>query len=112
MDKPLIVYVAGPYRRANGRSVRQHIRSAERVAVEVWKRGHYALCPHLNAAFFEGDAGDDLFLTGGLEMLRRCDAVVLCPWHHESSGTREEVRLARELGLPVYTDFHCLPRLR
>jgi hypothetical protein len=82
---------------------------AEAIALQVWRKGHYALCPHLNAAFFDGEAHDDLWLAGGMEMLRRCDGVVLCPYWEESRGTLLEVQEAHRIGLPIYHRPDKLP---
>lgn len=95
-------YVAGPYRGPTESDVDRNIQSAKRVAQEVWQLGVPVVCPHLNTQFFGGLAPDDLWLTGDLEILRRCDFVVLCPGWENSQGTQEEVKLADELGLDMF----------
>lgn len=107
--KPLVVYVAGPYRAMNGRTVLEHVRNAEQVALEVWRAGHYAICPHLNTAFFDGECENDVWLDGYLEILRRCDALVLCPYWHESEGTQREIEVMKSLGRPVWPSSAQLP---
>jgi len=98
-----VAYIAGPYRSAAGpNGIHENIERARAVAVEVWQRGFMAFCPHLNTAMMDGAVPDSVFLSGGLEMLRRCDIVVLVPGWERSAGSKAEVDLARELGKMVY----------
>ncbi len=97
-----VVYVAGPYRADSEWGVVENIRRAEAVALEVWKRGAVAICPHKNTAFFGGTLPDDVWLTGDLELVRRSDAVCCVRGWEDSAGARGEVALARELGIPVF----------
>ena len=99
---PQLIYIAGPYRAGRGRTERENVRAAEEVALEIWKSGHYALCPHLNTAFFTGEAPDDTWLAGDLRMIEGCDAVVLIGNWEFSDGTRQEIAHAIENGIPVY----------
>jgi nucleoside 2-deoxyribosyltransferase len=97
-----IAFICGPYRANNGRSVLEHIRSAEAVAIAVWKRGYVALCPHKNTAHFDGILPDEAWLAGDLAMLDRCDCVVTVPGWTYSAGSRAEVEYARANEIPVY----------
>lgn len=101
--KPKLVYIAGPFRGKSAWDIETNIRRAEDLALEVWRTpGHAALCPHTNTRFFQGAAPDDVWLDGTLEMLRRCDAVLLTKFWERSSGARTEVREAMNLGIPVF----------
>lgn len=64
--------------------------------------GYAALCPHLNTACFDGACADESFLAGGLELLRRCDLVVLAPRWETSRGTLQEVAEAQAQDIPVW----------
>ena len=97
-----VVYVAGPYRAKTEHEVVINIRKAEAVAIEVWKAGHVALCPHKNTAFFGGICPDEVWLTGDLEFVRRCDAVILVPGYETSKGALAEIKEARKVGIPIY----------
>lgn len=103
-----VVYIAGPYRAKNEWNVVCNIRAAERLALEVWRAGAVALCPHKNTALFGGAADDSVWLKGDLELLRRCDAVILTEDWLESSGTIDEVIFAIEHSIPVFTFFSNL----
>ncbi|MEM9944721.1 MAG: DUF4406 domain-containing protein [Cyanobacteria bacterium P01_D01_bin.36] len=101
----MLVYVAGPYRAKNGRSVQDNIDAAEQVAIALWDAGHYALCPHLNTAHFEekiDSVSNSMFLAGTLEMLRRCDAIVMVKNWGESEGALTELNHAKSVGMPIY----------
>lgn len=101
-ERKRVVYVAGPYRAATERGVALNIQRAERVALCVWACGAVAFCPHKNTAHFGGALPDTAWLEGGLEMVRRCDALVLVDGGEKSEGTKAEKALAEELGLPVF----------
>jgi hypothetical protein len=108
----MIVYVAGPYRARTVAGIARNIARAREVAERVWKAGHVALCPHLNSAFMDGllPDGDGAFLRGGIELLKRCDAVILVPRWRDSIGTQEEIRAAGDAGIPVFRSVADLKR--
>lgn len=98
-----LIYVAGPYTAPTHYQVTQNIRAAEEVAVELWRRGFAVICPHKNTAMLDGAVEDgEKWLQGGLEMLRRCDAVVVVEGWEGSEGTKREIEEARALGMRVY----------
>jgi nucleoside 2-deoxyribosyltransferase len=97
-----LVYVAGPFRGPDHWAIAENIRNAERVALKVWRMGAAALCPHANTAHFQNAAPDEVWLKGDLEMLARCDALVLVPDWERSVGTRAEVEFAQSRGIPVF----------
>ena len=98
-----LVYIAGPFRGPTAWDVAENVRNAERVGLEVAKAGHMPVVPHANTQHFHGQLDDAFWLEGTLELLRRCDAVVLVPGWEKSSGTRAEVREARRIGITVYS---------
>lgn len=103
-----VVYIAGPFRpkRANDCwEMEQNIRRAEALAFEVWRLGAVALCPHCNTRFFQNALPDEVWLKGDLELVNRCDAVMLAPGWRLSSGTLAEVQRANELGIPVFEEL-------
>jgi hypothetical protein len=97
-----VVYVAGPFRGASYWQQEQNIRRAEALALDVWKAGAAAICPHANTRFYQHEAPDAVWLDGDLEIMARCDAVLLTPDWRRSSGATEERRVALEAGLPVF----------
>lgn len=103
-----LVYVAGPFRAKNGWEIKKNVLRAEELALEVWRLGMVAHCPHKNTENFQGVLPDDVWLTGDLEILHRCDAVLLVPGWELSEGTRIEIQEARKWGLPVCTSIEEL----
>ncbi len=97
-----VVYIAGPFRGPNAWEIEENIRRAERLALEVWRLGAAALCPHTNTRFFQGAAEDAVWLDGDIELLNRCDAVLLTPDWKLSSGARAEHDHAKGRGLPIF----------
>lgn len=85
-----VVYIAGPFRGPDHWAIAENIRRAEQLALEVWKLGAVALCPHANTAHFHGALPDDVWLQGDMELIRRCDVVLLTPDWESSEGARRE----------------------
>jgi hypothetical protein len=103
-----VVFIAGPYRAASEWQVLANIRRAECLALDVWRLGVCALCPHKNTAHFGGAAPDDVWLEGAKELVRRSDAVICTLDWEESQGAQGEVSLARSLKIPVFFDMESL----
>lgn len=109
-----LIYVAGPFRSVgyNGQQncwgIQVNVMHAMALALEVWRRGHAALCPHANTMFYQNAAADEVWLEGDLEMLRRCDAILLTDNWERSSGARAEAEFAKSIGLPVLYDTNDL----
>lgn len=103
-----IVYIAGPFRGKTEWDRQQNIRRAEGLALEVWRLGAAAICPHKNTEHFDGSAPDELWLRGDLEILRRCDAVILLPTWPRSQGAMFEKGFAEDNRIPVFEDLKDL----
>jgi len=97
-----VIYVAGPFRGPSAWDIEENIRRAERLALEVWRMGAAALCPHTNTRFFQNAAPDSVWLDGDLELLSRCDGLLLTSDWERSAGARAEVVHAQSLQLPVF----------
>ena len=101
MNPPLI-YIAGPYRAPTAWGRERNIHEARRFGVMVARAGGYPVIPHSNTAHFDGEAPDELWLAGTLELMRRCDAVLLMPRWNDSSGARIERAEAARLHIPIF----------
>lgn len=108
----MIVYVSGKYTGKTVEETEQNIAEARKVAIDLWHNGYVALCPHLNTAGFEADcnATYEDYITGDLELLSRCDAMVLCPNWKSSTGAKIEVEYAKEHSIP-YCEYPDFPKL-
>jgi hypothetical protein len=97
-----LIYIAGPFRGENSWEMEQNIRRAEALALEVWKMGAAAICPHANTRFFQGAAPDKNFLEGDLEILRRCDYILLTENWEISVGATAEREEAIRMKIPIF----------
>ena len=101
-DEVKVVYVAGPFRGPNAWEIEQNIRRAEELGLAVWRMGAAAVIPHCNTRFFQGAAPDEVWLKGDIEILKRCDAVILTEDWQRSSGARGEREFALRQGIPTF----------
>ena len=99
-----VAYVVGPYRADTINGVAQNIQKSRDVALRLWKLGYAAICPHSNTAFFDGACPDSVWLEGDIEILKRCDLVVLVDGWENSAGARREVEVAAAHGIPIYDE--------
>lgn len=103
----MIVYIAGPYRNEDPRTVDQNIQKARDAAAKLWALGYTVVCPHLNTATFERDypeINDSRYLDGYIEILARCDAIYMLPGWEQSAGSLKELDFALGNGIPAYYD--------
>ncbi len=96
-----VVYCAGPFRASTAWGIAENVRTAERIGLEVAHAGAMPLIPHANTANFQGEGTDQFWRNGAMELLRRCDAVLLVPGWEQSSGTLAAIEEARRLRLPI-----------
>jgi len=98
-----LVYLAGPYRADTLYGTYQNIRKAEAKAVELWKEGWVVLCPHLNTQLFEVmmESAHEICMAGGLEMLKRCDAIYMMSGYKSSPGSLVELKVAKKERLEI-----------
>ena len=105
-----IIYLAGPIDASSDIQVRENIAVAHHYAIEVWKLGMVALCPHKNdEGIYRVVPNKPLFYAGGLELVARSDGVFMLPNWQKSFGSRMERQYALKLGKPV---FYALSELK
>ena len=103
-----VIYLAGPFRASNSWEIEGNVRRAETLALEVWRSGAACICPHTNTRFYQGAADDDVWLLGDLEILKRCDAVLMMPDWACSTGASHERRMAITYEIPVFETIETL----
>ncbi len=100
-----MIYVAGKYRGKTTYEQIDNIRHAELAAIKLWRENWVVICPHLNTQFFDQvytDIPVSVWLDGGLEILKRCNAVFLLSNWEDSEGAKQEYKLACDLGLELF----------
>jgi len=106
-----LVYVAGPINAATAEEVAVNIDRGRQAGVEIWQLGAVAVVPHLNTLnMYSHDhvPKADIYL-GDLEILKRCDAMLLLDGWESYQGVNYEVAWAKHRKIPI---FHDLDELR
>ena len=104
----IVAYVAGPYRSKskmkliNRMQVICNIIRARAVARELWKLGYATFCPHSNTALFDGNVPDEVVLQGDIEILKRCDIIVMQGKWEDSKGSLNELLVANKNKIKTY----------
>jgi nucleoside 2-deoxyribosyltransferase len=96
----MVIYLSGKY---SGEII-ENIDVARRIAIELWEQGFSVLTPHLNTYHFETDCKCtyEQYIQGDLEMLSRCDVIVMLQGWNQSKGATKEREFAKYLGMPIY----------
>jgi len=113
--KPLMILIAGPYRSGTNDDpvlMEKNLRKLEDTALPLFRAGHipvigewFAL-PLLKVAGsrFLGDfIYEEILYPVAARIIPRCDALLRL--EGASKGADEDVRLAKELGIPVYYEL-------
>ncbi len=115
----LMILIAGPYRSGTGDDparMEANLRTLESVALPLYRAGHIPLIGEWLALPLLREAGsirpgdaiyDEIVYPIANRLIKRCDAVLRLPG--SSEGADEDVRLARERGLPVWNDLTEVP---
>jgi hypothetical protein len=118
----MMILIAGPYRSGTGDDPELMARNLERLESAAWpifRSGHvpmigeWVALPVLRGAGgtspLDPIAGEIMYPTAE-RLLEHCDAVLRLPG--ESTGADQDVRIARERGLPVYERVEDIPGYR
>ncbi len=95
------IYIAGPYRAPSPWLLEQNVRRAEEMALQVAEAGACPVCPHTMTRFLHGTCDMDFWLRATMEMLRRCDGIILLPKWRLSEGSVGEFQWASRAGIPI-----------
>lgn len=90
-----IAYISGQYSNPDPSKQGQNINNAADVAKEYWKKGYAVICPHLNTAWFDNTVPYKDFLEGDIEIMLRCDVVIMLPGWENSHGAKAEHKIAK-----------------
>lgn len=103
----MLIYVAGPIRPKDGQTLEGNMIQAKDIAYDLWGKGFAVICPHANTDLTVEVDWEMPWLSGDLEMVARCDAVVVCPGWETSDGTKKEIEFAEQRGIPVHYYPDC-----
>lgn len=115
----MLILIAGPYRSGTGddpAKMAANLRALEAISWPLFKAGHlpmigeWVALPVWHAAGGEqvGDAlYDEVFHPAAGRLLALADAVLRLPGN--SKGADNDVRIARERGIPVFTRLEDVP---
>lgn len=108
----IFVYIAGPFSAPKGTSegekraaVERNIANAVEMGLKVCRLGAYPIIPHANTAHpaFEKIQEYSFWIEGTRQLaLRACDAMMMVPGWHDSSGAIGEHRTFMIRGRPVF----------
>ncbi|WP_249227513.1 DUF4406 domain-containing protein [Kutzneria sp. CA-103260] len=116
MARPMMILIAGPYRSGTGDDpelMARNLARLEEAAWPVFRAGHvpmigeWVALPVLRGSEAEGVHADQVLYPTAERLLQHCDAVLRLPG--DSNGADQDVRIARERGIPVYHDVAELP---
>lgn len=107
------VYVAGPYspyetKEGSTSTTDANVSRAAHYAARVFSTGNTAITPHLLTDTPAGLMPDSIredepfWYKVTMDMLRRCDAILVVPCWQYSTGTLREIEYAHEKGIPIY----------
>lgn len=97
-----LVYVAGPYSAdtVEGRSA--NIKAAWKAGCQVAALGVYPVVPHMNTAHMDKIQDWQWWIDATLELMLRCNAVLMMAGWEKSRGARGEEAMAKKVGIPVF----------
>lgn len=95
-------YVAGPFRSETQEGVNENIRRAASVGHIIRKHGFAAIVPHLESLHNQEALDEDGWIRHNIELLSRCDFMIVLENWSKSKGTILEIENAKEIGIPIY----------
>ncbi len=99
-----LVYISGPFTGPNAWAIERNARATEDLGAQVAQLGAMPIIPHANTRFFHGLEGTtaEQWYEGTLELLRRCDAVLMTENFRESKGATAEYEETIRLRMPRF----------
>lgn len=107
----MLMYIAGPYTTG---IPQRNTEAAMLAGMQAMDRNWWPVIPHMTHYFdewqrrnYKNTMSYETFLAWDIAMLRKCDGLFRLPGY--SPGADQEVALAKDLGIPVYTDWADVP---
>jgi hypothetical protein len=114
-ERPLKIYIAGPYTAATKYNIERNVRTAIDVGIALFKKGHFPFIPHLTHYLDRrADATNnhltwEEYMMRDLAWLEVADALFFMG---ESEGANMEREAAQSMGLDVYYMLSEVPDVR
>ncbi len=117
--KPMMILIAGPYRSGTGddpAKMSANLKRLEEASWPIFRRGHVPMIGEWVALPIWQRAGgkavgdalyDEVLHPTAHRLLQFCDAVLRLPG--ASAGADNDVKIAKERGIPVYFDVSEIP---
>ena len=102
-----IAFISGPFTHEDEiHGIKENINEASKVALKYWRKGYAVICPHKNTSDFQHakDISHEVWYKGDLDILRRCDVIIMVGRWGVSEGAVREHELAKEIGLEIIYD--------
>jgi hypothetical protein len=105
-SRAVLAYIACPYSHPDELIKRSRAKKVTATAAHLFNQGIFAFSPiTLNTSLIEAGAkaGWDAWLSYDLEILSRCDKLIVLKlpgWEH-SAGVKAEIAHAKALGIPI-----------
>jgi hypothetical protein len=118
-SRPLLILIAGPYASGTGGDpdlMQRNLERLEEAAWPIFRAGHipmigeWVALPVLRSAGASGPLdplAENVMYPTAERLLQHCDAVLRLPG--ESRGADQDVEIARQRGIPVYTALEEIP---
>ena len=118
----MLILIAGPYRSGTNDDatlMQRNLQNLEAVALPLFRKGHVPMIGewvalpliHLAGSQQPGDeAWEEIQYPVAHRLLEKCDAVLRIDG--SSKGADNDVKLAKERGLPVYYNIDDVPDVR
>jgi hypothetical protein len=118
-QKRMLILIAGPYRSGTAddpQKMADNVKRLETVSYPIFKAGHVPMIGEWVALPIWYNAGgktvgdnlyDEIFHPTAGRLIERCDAILRL--EGESKGADNDVRLAKERGIPVYYQIDEIP---
>lgn len=102
-----LIYIAGPMESGSPHHwcIEQNCRIAEEIGLEVDRLGGYGIVPHLLTRNFIDVLPREFWLQADMELISRCDAMVVSPLWRRSEGAVQERAYAIYRKLPVFQAY-------
>lgn len=99
-----LVYICSPYRATDGATLQRNIDYARELTRTVLMRGEAAVTPHLymTQCLNEADEAErQCGLAAGIDIVRRCNVLVVGMRHGISEGMEKEIQCAKDGGMLI-----------